>query len=163
MESRDERDHGPERQAPARRSVGPGLRKHPCSVPGVPRGRRRTEARPYSRRPPARSEFVGEKIPLVIARIWRGAVRRSDGDAYADYIKATGFDEYKRTPGNRGAWMLRRDVGELTEFITFSLWDSIDAVKAFAGEDYEAAKYYPEDDRFLVERDDRTAHYEVEG
>jgi heme-degrading monooxygenase HmoA len=99
----------------------------------------------------------------VIARIWRGAVRRSDGDAYADYIKATGFDEYKRTPGNRGAWILRRDAGELTEFITFSLWDSLDAVKAFAGEDYEAAKYYPEDDRFLVERDDRTAHYEVEG
>ena len=49
--------------------------------------------------------------------------------------------------------MLRRDVGERTEFVMFTLWESLDAVKAFAGEDYETAVYYPEDDRYLVERD----------
>jgi hypothetical protein len=97
----------------------------------------------------------------MIARIWRGAVRRDDGDSYGRYIEETGIAGYVATPGNHGAWMLRRDVGELTEFLTFTLWESLDAVKAFAGEDYETAVYYPEDDRFLVERDLKCAHYEV--
>jgi heme-degrading monooxygenase HmoA len=97
----------------------------------------------------------------MIARIWRGAVRRADADEYAAYIGDTGLADYRRTPGNEGAWMLRRDVGELTEFLTFTLWDSLDAIKAFAGEDYATAVYYPEDDRYLVERDEQCAHYEV--
>jgi heme-degrading monooxygenase HmoA len=97
----------------------------------------------------------------MIARIWRGAVRNADADEYADYIAGTGLAEYEQTPGNRGAWMLTRDVGDRTEVMTFSLWDSLDAVKAFAGDDYETAVYYPEDDRFLVERDDNCAHYDV--
>jgi heme-degrading monooxygenase HmoA len=98
----------------------------------------------------------------VIARTWRGAVKREDGDAYADYIDETGIAGYVATPGNRGAWVLRRDVGELTEFVMFTLWDSLDAVKAFAGEDYETAVFYPEDDRYLVERDLKSTHYEVD-
>ena len=98
----------------------------------------------------------------MIARIWKGAVRREDGDEYAQYVNDTGLSAYAATAGNRGAWMLRRDVGDRTEFLTFSLWESLDAVKAFAGEDYEAAVYYPEDDRFLVERDEITAHYDVD-
>jgi heme-degrading monooxygenase HmoA len=98
----------------------------------------------------------------VIARIWKGAVRREDGDTYAKYIEETGLAGYAETPGNRGAWMLRRDVGDLTEFVTFTLWESLDAVKAFAGDDYETAVYYPEDDKFLVERDLKCAHYEVQ-
>jgi heme-degrading monooxygenase HmoA len=97
----------------------------------------------------------------MIARIWRGAVRADDGDTYAAYIGETGLAEYARTPGNQGAWMLRRVVGDRTEFLTFTLWDSLDAVKAFAGEDYETAKYYPEDDRYLVERAATCEHYEA--
>jgi heme-degrading monooxygenase HmoA len=97
----------------------------------------------------------------MIARIWNGAVRREDGDAYADYIRETGFTEYAETAGNRGAWMLRRDRGERTEFITFSLWESVQAIRAFAGEDIEAAVYYPEDDRYLIERGATVTHYDV--
>jgi heme-degrading monooxygenase HmoA len=97
----------------------------------------------------------------MIARIWRGAVARRDADAYADYMQETGVAGYVRTAGNRGAWMLRRDVGDRTEFLMFTLWDSLDAVKAFAGEDYEKAVFYPEDDRFLIERDLTSAHYDV--
>ena len=97
----------------------------------------------------------------MIARMWKGKVRTPDADAYGDYIAETGFAEYERTPGNRGAWMLQREVGDLTEFMTFSLWESLDAVKAFAGDDYETAVYYPEDERFLVERDVTCAHYAV--
>jgi heme-degrading monooxygenase HmoA len=97
----------------------------------------------------------------MIARIWRGVVRHDDSDAYAVYIRDTGFAEYSTTPGNRGAWMLRRDEGERTEFLTFSLWESLEAVRGFAGDDIEAAVYYPEDERYLIERDDTVKHYGV--
>jgi heme-degrading monooxygenase HmoA len=98
----------------------------------------------------------------MVARIWRGAVRSADADEYAEYMRRTGLAEYRSTPGNRGAWMLRRDVEDRTEFVMFTLWDSLDAVKAFAGDDYERAVFYPEDDRFLIERDLVTSHYTVE-
>ena len=57
--------------------------------------------------------------------------------------------------------MLRRDLGQLTEFLTVTLWESLAAVRAFTGDDYETAVFYPEDERFLVERDEKCAHYEV--
>lgn len=99
----------------------------------------------------------------MIARIWTGTVRLADADAYAEYIRKTGLAEYVATPGNRGAWMLRRDDGDLTEFITLSFWESLDAIRAFAGDDIEAAVYYPEDDRYLVERGPRVRHFVVTG
>ena len=70
---------------------------------------------------------------------------------------------HRNQPGNEGVWMLRRNVGARAEFVMFTLWDSMEAVKAFAGEDYETAIFYPEDDRFLVDRDLTARHYEVEG
>jgi heme-degrading monooxygenase HmoA len=59
--------------------------------------------------------------------------------------------------------MLRRDAADRTEFVMFTLWDSIAAITAFAGGDYERARFYPEDDRFLIERDASRRHYEVIG
>jgi heme-degrading monooxygenase HmoA len=97
----------------------------------------------------------------MIARTWTGVVRRADADAYAEYIRETGFAEYGRTAGNRGAWMLRRDDGDRTEFITLSMWDSVDAIKAFAGEDIEAAVLYPEDEHYLIDGSSSVTHYEV--
>jgi heme-degrading monooxygenase HmoA len=98
----------------------------------------------------------------MIARIWRGAVRKQDGDAYARYMQDTGVAGYTDTAGNAGVWMLRRDADEKTEFLMFTLWDSVDAIKAFAGENYETAVFYPEDDRFLIERDLTSTHYVVD-
>jgi heme-degrading monooxygenase HmoA len=97
----------------------------------------------------------------MIARIWRGVVRLEDAEEYGDYIRETGFTAYGETAGNRGAWMLRRDEGDRTEFLTFSFWDSVEAIKAFAGEDIETSVYYPEDERYLIERDATVKHYEV--
>ena len=88
-------------------------------------------------------------------------MRRDDAAAYAEYIANTGMAEYRSTPGNQGAWMLRRDDGDHSEIITFSLWDSRDSIRAFAGDDIDQAVFYPEDDRFLIERDLRVRHYEV--
>jgi heme-degrading monooxygenase HmoA len=98
----------------------------------------------------------------MIARIWRGVVRTPDADTYGQYIRDTGLAGYATTDGNQGAWLLRRTLGDRTEFLTFTLWESLDAVKRFAGEDYETAVYYPEDDRFLIERDERCAHYKAD-
>ena len=95
----------------------------------------------------------------MIARIWRGAVRSGDSDAYAEYMQRTGIADYAATEGNRGVWMLMREVDEPTEVVMFTLWDSLDAVKGFAGDEYETARFYPEDDRFLVERDPIATHY----
>jgi heme-degrading monooxygenase HmoA len=97
----------------------------------------------------------------MIARIWSGAVRTPDADTYADYIRDTGFAEYGRTTGNRGAWLLRRDEEGTTEFITLSLWDTVDAIRAFAGDDIEAAVLYPEDRRYLIDGESRITHYDV--
>jgi heme-degrading monooxygenase HmoA len=97
----------------------------------------------------------------MIARTWTGTVRTTDADRYADYIRETGFAEYGRTPGNRGAWLLRRDHDGTTEFITLSLWETVDAIRAFAGDDIEAAVLYPEDERYLIDGGTQIRHYEV--
>ena len=97
----------------------------------------------------------------MIARIWRGAVRRGDAEAYAEYIAGTGMAEYRSTPGNQGAWMLRRDDGDRAEIITFSLWDARESIKAFAGANIDQAVFYPDDDRYLIERDQMVRHYDV--
>jgi heme-degrading monooxygenase HmoA len=97
----------------------------------------------------------------MIARIWRGAVRAEDAAAYADYVQQTGIEGYKNTPGNRGAWILSRTEGDRAEFVTLSFWDSRSDIQAFAGEDIDKAVFYPEDDRFLVERDLTVRHYEI--
>lgn len=97
----------------------------------------------------------------MIARLWKGVVRLADADVYADYIRETGFEEYGRTAGNLGAWMLRRDTGDRTEFITLSLWESIDAIRAFAGDEIDAAVLYPEDERYLVDGESTVMHHKV--
>jgi heme-degrading monooxygenase HmoA len=74
---------------------------------------------------------------------------------------ADGIKEYRATTGNRAAYILRREDGERVEFVTLSFWDSLDAVRAFAGEDVERAVFYPEDDRFLVERETVATNYEA--
>lgn len=98
----------------------------------------------------------------MIARIWRGAVARSDAAAYSRYMQETGIPGYAKVAGNRGVWLLRRDAGDRTEFVMFTLWNSMEAIRSFAGERPEQAVFYPEDDRFLVERDEMVAHYEVD-
>ena len=97
----------------------------------------------------------------MIARTWTGWTRRDDADAYADYLADTGLRESAALPGNRGAWVLRRDDGERTEFRTLILWDDLDSIRAFAGDEIDRAVFFPEDERFLLERDLSVTHYEV--
>ncbi len=96
-----------------------------------------------------------------IVRMWSGVVRTEDRDAYVEYVERTGMAQYRETPGNLDAWLLTRDRDDgRTEIVTVSRWESMSAVVAFAGEDPQRAVYYPEDDEYLVERDDTVRHYE---
>ena len=97
----------------------------------------------------------------MIARIWRGVTSESDKDTYFEYLQATGLKEYAAVPGHQGVWVLRRVSGGEAEFTLISLWESWDAIKAFAGADYERAVYYPEDQRFLQQLDPKVKPYEV--
>jgi heme-degrading monooxygenase HmoA len=97
----------------------------------------------------------------MVARTWSGTVRATDAEAYAEYIRRTGLVEYAATPGNRGAWLLYRLDGDRAEMLTVSLWDSLEMIHGFAGEDVERAVFYPEDDRYLLERDLTASHWVV--
>lgn len=97
----------------------------------------------------------------VIARFWRGATAAADGDAYATYLEESGGPASRGVPGNRGFYVLRRVADDRAEFVTLSLWDDLDAIRGFAGDDVGRAVFFPEDDRFLVERDPHVTHLEV--
>jgi heme-degrading monooxygenase HmoA len=97
----------------------------------------------------------------MIARTWRGATSADDADAYLEYLHETGLADFRRTEGNRGALALRKIEGNRAEFVILSLWDSEEAIRRFAGEDISKAVFYPEDERFLIERDNDVSHYEV--
>ena len=74
----------------------------------------------------------------MIARIWHGRVPASKSDAYYAYLLQTGMQEYAATPGNKGVQVLRKTEDGVTHFLLVTLWDSVDAIKRFAGEDYGA-------------------------
>ena len=97
----------------------------------------------------------------MIARTWRGATKAEDAEAYLRYLHETGLRAFRDTPGNAGAFALRRIEDGRAVFLIVSLWESEDAVRRFAGRDVDRAVFYPEDERFLVERDEHVTHFEV--
>lgn len=97
----------------------------------------------------------------MIARTWRGSVRARDAERYVDYLRQTGLADYGSTPGNLAVLGLRRVSGERAEFLLVSLWDSQQAIRRFAGEDLERAVFYPDDEQFLIEREEHADHFEV--
>ncbi|NPA31892.1 MAG: antibiotic biosynthesis monooxygenase [Chloroflexi bacterium] len=97
----------------------------------------------------------------MIARIWRGRTRAQDGDAYAAFLQARAIPDYRRTAGFLRLIFLRRRVRDEEHFTLITLWADWEAVKNFAGEDYERAKYYPEDHDFLLDFPETVEHYEV--
>jgi heme-degrading monooxygenase HmoA len=97
----------------------------------------------------------------MIARMWHGRTRAADADSYAAYLYQSGIPDYRRTPGNRGAWVLRRLEGDVAHFVTLTFWESREAIAAFAGADIEVARYYPQDKRYLLEFEPTVVHYDM--
>jgi heme-degrading monooxygenase HmoA len=103
---------------------------------------------------------IGE---TMIARIWHGKTKAASANVYRDFLRARAAADYQAIAGNLGAHILQSNNGDVAHFLTLTFWESTEAVKAFAGDDFEKAKYYPEDQNFLLEFEPRVAHYEVVG
>jgi heme-degrading monooxygenase HmoA len=97
----------------------------------------------------------------VIARAWHGRVPATRAAAYETYLRRTGLADLAATPGNRGVLLLRRTEDDVTHFLLTSFWESVESIQRFAGDDYTRARYYDEDDDFLLEREPFVTHYEV--
>jgi catechol 2,3-dioxygenase-like lactoylglutathione lyase family enzyme/heme-degrading monooxygenase HmoA len=96
-----------------------------------------------------------------IARVWRGRVRSGMLQKYRRYIEATGLSDYRNTPGNRGAFMLTAPREGYGEVVTLSFWDRLEDVAAFAGDPIDRARYYPEDEAYLLDFPEHVDHYEL--
>jgi heme-degrading monooxygenase HmoA len=97
----------------------------------------------------------------MIARVWHGSTRPEHADAYEAMLKPELLPGISKAKGYRGSYLLRRNVGAEVEFITIILWDSIDAIRAVAGPDYEQSIIPEERKKYLSKHDPEAAHYEV--
>jgi len=97
----------------------------------------------------------------MIARIWHGYTKPENADAYEATLKPQLLPELSRFAGYRGSYLLRRKLGDEVEFVTILLWDSIDAIRAVAGTDYEKAVVPEERRKYLSRYDAKSAHYEI--
>ena len=97
----------------------------------------------------------------MIARIWHGVTPAAKSDEYLEYLNRTGVPDYRTTEGNRAVYVLRRIEEDRAHLLTLTFWDSIEDVKRFAGSDPNQAKYYPEDEQFLLGFEPMVEHYEV--
>ena len=97
----------------------------------------------------------------MIARVWRGWTKAEDADAYEHLLREVVYPELKGIPGYRGGYILRQEGGDETEFVTVNLFESLEAVKAFAGPDYEQPVFEPEARRLLSKVEPIARHYDV--
>ncbi len=97
----------------------------------------------------------------MIARTWHGRTRPEDADAYENMLKPEVLPGIGKVRGYLGSYLLRRNLGDEVEFMTIILWDSIDAVRAFAGPDYETSIIPEERRKLLSKHDAKAAHYEI--
>jgi len=97
----------------------------------------------------------------MIVRLWHGRTNISQAEAYAEFMKERAAPDYGSVDGLKKLYFLRRNDGDVVHFLLVTHWDSMESVKKFAGEHPEKAKYYPEDDAFLLEKEETSALYEV--
>ena len=95
--------------------------------------------------------------------MWHGRVPASKAGSYREFLNTRAISDYQSVEGNLSVHILERKQGEITHFITLTFWRDWDSIRAFAGEDVDIAKYYPEDKDFLLEFEPTVIHYEVVG
>lgn len=99
----------------------------------------------------------------MIARTWTGYVKPEKAQTYIELMETVALPDYKGTPGNLGAWCLHRDMGSKTEIVMLTFWESMDAIKRFAGDGETTAKYYDFDKDYLIEMPENSVHFGVRG
>jgi heme-degrading monooxygenase HmoA len=101
------------------------------------------------------------KENVMIARIWKGEVPLDRSDEYLTRMRTVAIPDYRSTKGNQGAFALRRHHDDRAEFVMLTLWESLDSIKAFAGDDIDVAKYYDFDADILLDLAPHADHFEV--
>lgn len=99
----------------------------------------------------------------MIVRMWHGRVKRSNAKTYRDFLNQRAIPDYQSIKGNLSVYVLERQEGKITHFITLTFWENMEAITKFAGKDPDLAKYYPEDKNFLLEFEPKVVHYQVAG
>lgn len=97
----------------------------------------------------------------MIGRLWHGWTKRENADSYEQLVLLEILPGFYRVPGYKGAYFFRNDGPEETEFVALTFFADMNAVRAFAGEDYEAAVVPPESRKLLSRFDQRSKHYET--
>lgn len=97
----------------------------------------------------------------VITRIWHGKTKIEHAEEYLEFLKKTGIKDYKKIPGNISVEVWRREEKDICHFWTVTKWDAFESIKQFAGDDYEKAKYYSEDKKYLLEFEEKVIHTET--
>jgi heme-degrading monooxygenase HmoA len=97
----------------------------------------------------------------MISRHWQGIARREDADRYIAHLKSDTFPRLASLAGFIRATILRREVAEGTQFQVITVWESIEAIRAFSGSDAESAVVPPAAQAMMVEFDRRAVHYEI--
>ncbi len=97
----------------------------------------------------------------MIARIWKGKTKIEDIDEYTTFMKTRAIPDYNGTDGFVKLSFLKRADSEYAYFDLITYWENLEVIKNFAGDDFEKAKYYPEDKKYLIEFPDKVTHYEV--
>jgi heme-degrading monooxygenase HmoA len=97
----------------------------------------------------------------MIARVWHGATKPQHADSYESMLKPELLPGLSKVAGYKGSYFLRRNLGDEVEFVTIIFWESLNALKAFAGENYEVSIIPEERKKFLSKHEDKAAHYEV--
>lgn len=95
--------------------------------------------------------------------MWHGRVPTPKAAAYRAFLLERALPDYRSVAGNLSAHVLERADGSVTHFVTMTFWESLEAIRAFAGADLERAKYYPEDADYLLEFEPGVTHYEEVG
>jgi heme-degrading monooxygenase HmoA len=96
-----------------------------------------------------------------VTRVWHGATRPEDADRYLHFLQEKGVQDYLQTPGILEVQIGRRVEADKAHFWTVSVWKDLDSIRAFAGCPVDKARYYPEDDGFLLEKEPTVLHYET--
>src|SRR5687768_12768929 len=97
----------------------------------------------------------------MIARLWHGEVPADKAAAYHDFLKESGLKDYREVSGDKGVFLLKKEIEGIAHFYTLTFWSDMQAVREFAGPEPEKARYYPEDKDFLLAFEPFVQHFEV--
>ena len=97
----------------------------------------------------------------MIAKIWHGTTKIENYEEYTEFMKSVAIPDYQKTHGFKKLTFLRNIKDKIGHFTLITFWENLEVIKNFAGEDFEKAKYYPEDENYLLEFEEEVTHYEV--